>query len=173
MPGSFLPEEDQGYAMAIVQLPPGATLNRTKRVFEEMRAGVEKLDGYEGMMQVAGFSFVGQGENVGMAFIKLKPWDERDITAQEFIQQANGVAFGIRAAQIFVMNLPTVNGLGQFGGFDMYLPDSSGQGRAAPAQALGARLAKASPAPTLTGVRPHPPPPAPPPPAAVDPPPAP
>src|SRR3546814_5317962 len=72
MPGSFLPEEDQGYAMAIVQLPPGATLNRTKRVFEEMRGGIEKLDGYEGMMQVAGFSFVGQGENVGMAFIKLK-----------------------------------------------------------------------------------------------------
>src|SRR3546814_1645168 len=47
MPGSFLPEEDQGYAMAIVQLPPGATLNRTKRVFEEMRGGIEKLDGYE------------------------------------------------------------------------------------------------------------------------------
>src|SRR3546814_4013407 len=82
MPGSFLPEEDQGYAMAIVQLPPGATLNRTMRVFEEMRGGIEQLDGYEGMMQVAGFSFVGQGENVGMAFIKLKPWDEREITAQ-------------------------------------------------------------------------------------------
>src|SRR3546814_235898 len=155
MPGSFLPEEDQGYAMAIVQLPPGATLNRTKRVFEEMRGGIEKLDGYEGMMQVAGFSFVGQGENVGMAFIKLKPWDERDITAQEFIQQANGVAFGIRDAQIFVMNLPTVNGLGQFGGFDMYLQDRSGQGRDALAQAMGALLGKASQDPTLTGVRPN------------------
>src|SRR3546814_12546666 len=88
------------------------------------------------MMQVAGFSFVGQGENVGMAFIKLKTWDERDITAQEFIQQANGVAFGIRDAQIFVMNLPTVNGLGQFGGFDMYLKDRSGPGRAALAPAI-------------------------------------
>src|SRR3546814_404072 len=120
-----------------------------------MRAGVEKLDGYEGMMQVAGFSFVGQGENVGMAFIKLKPWDERDITAQEFIQQANGVAFGIRDAQIFVMNLPTVNGLGQFGGFDMYLQDRSGQGRDALAQAMGALLGKASQDPTLTGVRPN------------------
>src|SRR3546814_13223372 len=106
------------------------------------------------MMQVAGFSFVGLGENVGMAFIKLKPWDERDITAQEFIQQANGVAFGIRDAQIFVMNLPTVNGLGQFGGFDMYLQDRSGQGRDALAQAMGALLGKASPAPTLNGVRP-------------------
>ena len=155
MPGSFLPEEDQGYAMAIVQLPPGATLNRTKRVFEEMREGMEQIDGYEGMMQVAGFSFVGQGENVGMAFIKLKPWGDRDITAQEFIQQANGVAFGIRDAQIFVMNLPTVNGLGQFGGFDMYLQDRSGQGRDALAQAMGALLGKASQDPTLTGVRPN------------------
>src|SRR3546814_8788144 len=106
------------------------------------------------MMQVPGFSFVGQGENVGMAFIKLKPWDERDITAQEFIQQANGVAFGIRDAQIFVMNLPTVNGLGQFGGFDMYLQDRSGQGRDALAQAMGALLGEASQDPTLTGGRP-------------------
>src|SRR3546814_15819934 len=141
--------------MAIVQLPPGATLNRTKRVFEQMRGGMEKLEGYEGMMQVAGFSFVGQGENVGMAFIKLKPWDERDITAQEFIQQANGAAFGIRDAQIFVMNLPTVNGLGQFGGFDMYLQDRRGQGSGAVAQAVGALLGKASQAPTRTGVRPN------------------
>src|SRR3546814_11730364 len=103
-----------------------------------MRGGIEKLDGYEGMMQVAGFSFVGQGENVGIAFIKLKPWDERDITAQEFIQQANGVAFGIRDAQIFVMNLPPVNGLGLFGRFDMYLQDTRGQGRDALSHAMGA-----------------------------------
>src|SRR3546814_6130370 len=79
MPGSFLPEEDQGYAMAIVHLPPGATLNRTKRVFEQMRGGIAKLDGYEGMMQVAGLRFVCQGETVGMAFTKLKPCAERAI----------------------------------------------------------------------------------------------
>src|SRR5690606_31654553 len=74
MPGSFLPEEDQGYALAIVQLPPGATLRRTNAVFEQVRHEVEQLDGFDGMMQVSGFSFVGQGENVGMAFIKLKDW---------------------------------------------------------------------------------------------------
>ncbi len=155
MPGSFLPEEDQGYALAIVQLPPGATLQRTQRVFEQVRGTLEKQDGYEGMMQVAGFSFVGQGENVGMAFVKLKPWDERKITATEFIQKANGALFGIRDAQIFVINLPTVNGLGQFGGFDMYLQDRSGQGRAALGQALGQLLGKASQNPALTGVRPN------------------
>jgi multidrug efflux pump len=155
MPGSFLPEEDQGYALAIVQLPPGATLRRTDAVFEEMRGQVEKIDGFEGMMQVAGFSFVGQGENVGMAFIKLKPWSERKATASEFIQKANMALFGIRDAQIFVMNLPTVNGLGAFGGFDMYLQDRSGAGRGALAQAMGTLLGKAGQNPVLTGVRPN------------------
>ncbi len=155
MPGSFLPEEDQGYALAIVQLPPGATLKRTERVFEQVRGTLEKMDGYEGMMQVAGFSFVGQGENVGMAFVKLKPWDERDITATEFIQQANGALYGIRDAQIFVINMPTVSGLGAFGGFDMYLQDRGGNGREALAQAMGTLLGKASQDPALTAVRPN------------------
>lgn len=155
MPGSFLPEEDQGYALAVVQLPPGATLRRTEAVFEQVRQQVNKIDGYEGMMQVAGFSFIGQGENVGMAFIKLKPWDERKTTATEFIQQANMRLFPIRDAQIFVINLPTVNGLGAFGGFDMYLQDRSGQGREALQQAMGTLLAKAAQDKTLVGVRPN------------------
>ncbi len=155
MPGSFLPEEDQGYALAIVQLPPGATLRRTDAVFDQVRAAVEKQEGFAGMMQVAGFSFVGQGENVGMAFIKLKDWSERKVSATQFIQKANMALFPIRDAQIFVLNLPTVNGLGQFGGFDMYLQDRSGQGRPALAQALGTLMASASQDKTLVGVRPN------------------
>ena len=155
MPGSFLPEEDQGYAMAIVQLPPGATLQRTQAVFDQVRGSLEQLDGYESMMQVAGFSFVGSGENVGMAFIKLKPWDERDLTAPEFIQQANGALFGIKDASIFVVNLPTVQGLGQFGGFDMWLQDRSGQGQAALTAARNQLLGAAAQNPALVGVRPN------------------
>ncbi|GGZ64758.1 multidrug efflux RND transporter permease subunit [Lysobacter xinjiangensis] len=155
MPGSFLPEEDQGYALAIVQLPPGATLNRTQRVFEDVRATLEKQPGYEGMMQVAGFSFVGQGENVGMAFIKLKPWDEREVDAPTFIQNANMQLAGIRDAQIFVINLPTVQGLGAFGGFDMYLQDRSGAGREALTNARNMLLGKAAQNPALMGVRPN------------------
>ena len=155
MPGSFLPDEDQGYAMAIVQLPPGATLPRTQKVFEEMRGRLEQLDGYQSMMQVAGFSFVGQGENVGMAFIALKPWDERKATAPEFIQQANGALYGIKDAQIFVLNLPTVQGLGAFGGFDMWLQDRSGQGQAALTQARNQLLGAAGQNPALVGVRPN------------------
>ncbi|TWI06058.1 multidrug efflux pump [Luteimonas cucumeris] len=155
MPGSFLPEEDQGYALAIVQLPPGATLQRTTRVFEQVRGTLEKQPGYEGMMQVAGFSFVGQGENVGMAFIKLKDWGDRDVTATEFIQNANGALYGIRDAQIFVINLPTVSGLGAFGGFDMYLQDRSGLGREALTNARNMLLGNANKNPALTGVRPN------------------
>ena len=155
MPGSFLPEEDQGYAMAIVQLPPGASLQRTQRVFDDMRGRLQGIDGYQSMMQVAGFSFVGQGENVGMAFIRLKPWEDRDLTAPEFIQQANQRFYGIKGAQIFVVNLPTIQGLGQFGGFDMWLQDRTGQGQAALTQARNMLLGQAGQNPALVGVRPN------------------
>ncbi|MFT4179407.1 MAG: efflux RND transporter permease subunit [Thermomonas sp.] len=155
MPGSFLPEEDQGYALAIVQLPPGSTLQRTQKVFEQVRGALEQQEGFEGMMQIAGFSFVGQGENVGMAFVKLKPWSERKVTAPEFIQKANGALYGIRDAQIFVINLPTVQGLGQFGGFDMYLQARAGQERAELNQAMGQLLGAAGANTALTAVRPN------------------
>jgi len=155
MPGSFLPEEDQGYALAIVQLPPGSTKGQTNEVFAQMRGILEKQDGYEGMLQVAGFSFVGSGENVGMGFIRLKPWEERKFTAPEFIQNMNGAFYGIKEAQIFVVNLPTVQGLGQFGGFDMWLQDRSGAGEAALLAARNTLLGKAAQDKTLVGVRPN------------------
>ena len=156
LPSSFVPEEDQGYAMAIVQLPPGATLQRTQAVFEDVRATLEQLPGYESMMQVAGFSFVGQGENVGMAFIKLTDWAEREGTVNDFLQEANGALYGIRDAQIFVVNLPTIQGLGQFGGFDMYLQDRAGAGREALQAARNQLLGAAAQQPDLLqGVRPN------------------
>jgi multidrug efflux pump len=155
LPGSFLPEEDQGYALAIVQLPPGATFQRTAAVMDQVQATLEKQDGFDGMMRIIGFSFVGQGENVGMAFVRLKPWDERDPTAAEFIQKSNGALHSIRDATIFVVNLPTVRGLSQFGGFDMYLQDRTGQGRSALAEARNALLAASAKDPTLTAVRPN------------------
>ncbi|HBC50465.1 MAG TPA: hydrophobe/amphiphile efflux-1 family RND transporter, partial [Stenotrophomonas maltophilia] len=156
MPGSFLPEEDQGYALAIVQLPPGSTKGQTNEVFAQMRGILEKQDGYEGMLQVAGFSFVGSGENVGMGFIRLKPWEERKFTAPEFIQNMNGAFYGIKEAQIFVVNLPTVQGLGQFGGFDMWLQDRSGAGYEQLTQARNILLGQAAQKPDhLVGVRPN------------------
>jgi len=156
LPGSFVPEEDQGYALVIVQLPPGASLQRTQAVLEDVRATLGGIEGFESMMQIAGFSFVGQGENVGMAFVKLRHWDERDVTVDEFIQRANQALFGIKEAMIFVVNLPTIQGLGQFGGFDMYLQDRAGLGREVLGQARDMLVASAAQRPDiLSNVRPN------------------
>ncbi len=128
LPTGFLPEEDQGYAMAIVQLPPGSTMERNQAVMAEIRETLGTNEAYQSMMQISGFSFLGIGENVGMAFIKLKDWKERDATATQFIQEANKAVASIKGAQVFVVNLPTVQGLGQFGGFNLFLQDRAGLG---------------------------------------------
>ncbi|WP_312369303.1 multidrug efflux RND transporter permease subunit [Stenotrophomonas sp.] len=155
LPGSFLPEEDQGYALAIVQLPPGATKGRTSAVFDQMLGMLQKDDSFEGMMQITGFSFLGAGENVGMAFVRLKDWADRNETAPEFIQKMNKQAYGIKDAQIFFVNLPTVQGLGQFGGFDMWLQDRAGAGQDALMNARNTLLGAASQDQSLVGVRPN------------------
>ena len=162
LPGSFLPDEDQGYAMAIVQLPPGATKERTQAVMRQMYRVLSRDNAMEGLLQVTGFSFQGSGENAGMAFIKLKDWSQRDVGAVQFIRNANmQLHQQIRDAQIFIVNVPTVSGLGQFGGFDMFLEDRGGSGRPALDQAIGTLLAKAGEDKVLTAVHPNALPPAP------------
>ncbi|MFI4968655.1 MAG: efflux RND transporter permease subunit [Lysobacterales bacterium] len=156
LPGSFVPEEDQGYLLAIVQLPPGATIARTNQVMEQVRAIGRKNPAVEGVVTVSGFSFVGQGENVGMAFYRLKPWDTRSTKSDALAQQLNGANFmAIKDAQVFVLNLPTIPGLSQFGGFDMYLQDRSGAGHDALIAARNQLLGAAAKSPVLAGVRPN------------------
>ncbi|HSX58611.1 MAG TPA: multidrug efflux RND transporter permease subunit [Tahibacter sp.] len=157
MPGSFVPEEDQGYTLAIVQLPAGASLKRTTKAMEQVSDILSKNDAVEAVLQVSGFSFIGQADNVGMAFIRLKPWDERKTNAMTFIQQANGALFaGLKDAQAFVVNLPTIQGLGAFGGFDMYLQDRAGGGHEALVAAQNTVLGKAAEKKDLLqGVRPN------------------
>ncbi|GAB2575883.1 multidrug efflux RND transporter permease subunit [Dyella jejuensis] len=158
LPTSFVPSEDQGFALAIVGLPPGATLQRSQQVMAEIRDTLAKSplkNDYEGIFQISGFSFIGQSESTGMAFIRLTDWSKRSITADDFILKANGVLHGVRDAQIFVVNLPTIRGLSQFGGIDMYLQARAGQSRAQLAQAMGMLLGKASKNPTLFGIRPN------------------
>ena len=94
------------------------------QVSQTIRANPE----VEGVFAISGFSFVGSAENVGMAFIRFKPWDERKATAMELIQKIQGQLFQGVDAMAFVVNLPTIRGLGQFGGFDLYLQDRSGAG---------------------------------------------
>ncbi|MEO8858662.1 MAG: efflux RND transporter permease subunit, partial [Burkholderiaceae bacterium] len=155
LPGSFLPEEDQGYAMAVIQLPPGATKQRTDAVMTQMYDVLKQDPAVDGAMQVTGFSFIGSGESAGMAFIKLKDWSKRNETVVEFIHRMNGAVHQIRDAKVFLVNIPTVQGLGQFGGFDMYLQDRGGAGRAALTEARNTLVNKAGQDKSLTGVRPN------------------
>ncbi len=156
LPSSFLPDEDQGFALAIVQLPSGATKPRTNETFAQMRQVLSKEPAVEGLLQVTGFSFLGSGENVGMGFIRLKPWEERDVTAEQLIAKLNGEFQSIKGAQIFVANLPTVQGLGQFGGFDMWLQARAGQNQEELLKARNIVLGKAAErTDVMTAVRPN------------------
>jgi multidrug efflux pump len=155
MPTSFVPSEDQGFALAIVSLPPGATVKRTEQVMAQIRHIILKDKAVEGVFQISGFSFVGSGENTGMSFIRLKDWSKRDITAEQFIRKANGELHGISDAQIFVVNLPTIRGLSQFGGIDMFLQARAGQDREALTQARNTLLGAAAKSPALAAVRPN------------------
>ncbi len=158
LPSSFLPDEDQGYALAIVQLPPGATIDRTVGVLNQVKNIIVKNPAVDGMMEIAGFSFVGSGENVGMGFVRLKPWSDRTRNSEQigpFMQWANKALYGIKDAQIFVVNLPTIRGLSQFGGFDMELEDRAGLGHQKLLEAQSLLLQKAAQNPALAGVRPN------------------
>ncbi|CAN7501227.1 efflux RND transporter permease subunit [Caballeronia sp. LjRoot31] len=158
LPTSFVPDEDQGFVLALINLPPGSTLESTDHVMTEVR---DKLSNSPfskeivGIFQPEGFSFVGTSENVGMSFIKLADWDKRDDTAMTLIPKINQTLHGISDAQIFAVNLPTIRGLSQFGGIDMYLQAREGQSRAELGQATGTLLAGAAKSPVLFGIRPN------------------
>ncbi|QDE40415.1 multidrug efflux RND transporter permease subunit [Luteibacter pinisoli] len=155
LPTSFVPDEDQGYALAIVQLPPGASLERTQKAQEDIRAVILKDAAVDGVFQISGFSFLGQGENVGMDFIRLKDWSDRDVTATQFIGAMNGKLQSVTNATIFVVNLPTIRGLSQFGGIDMYLQARAGQSRDELTQARNQLLGAAAQDKRLVGIRPN------------------
>ncbi|TAN03962.1 MAG: multidrug efflux RND transporter permease subunit [Rhodanobacteraceae bacterium] len=131
LPSSFVPEEDQGEVLATIQLPPGSTASRTLAVMKQVEAIVRKSPAVQNIFDIGGFSFVGNGENVGMAFIHLKDWSDRSQTANQLIEEFNKQFAKIRDAQVFALNRPVIRGLGQFAGFDFELEDRGGLGHAA------------------------------------------
>jgi len=158
LPSSFLPEEDQGYVLAIVQLPPGASMERTGGVLRQMETILQQNPAVDKVFDVAGFSFVGQGENVGLGFIRLRDWGDRraaDEQLNAFIQWANGALQVVKGARMFVINLPTIRGLGRFGGFDFRLEDRAGLGHEQLLAARNILLGQAGGNPLLYGVRPN------------------
>ncbi|MBS0571100.1 MAG: multidrug efflux RND transporter permease subunit [Proteobacteria bacterium] len=157
LPSSFVPDEDQGYALTIVSLPAGATIARTNAVMDQVSEIIRSNPEVERVFALSGFSFVGSGENVGMAFIGFKPWGERKANVTELIPRIQGQLFGqVKDAMVFVANLPTIRGLGRFGGFDLFLQDRTGQGHEALMNARNMLLGAAASHPdTLVGVRPN------------------
>ena len=138
VPTGFLPEEDQGVVPMILTLPPGASLQRTTAVQHKIYDIVKKDPAVFGMFSIGGFSFAGMGENVGMSFMQLKPYDERSATAFDVIARVQAeLNKQVPEAQIRVINLPTVQGLAQYTGADFYLEDQGNQGHAALMQAMG------------------------------------
>ncbi|CAM8677756.1 efflux RND transporter permease subunit [Leclercia sp. M-A074-M] len=133
LPTSFLPEEDQGVFMTMVQLPAGATQSRTQKVLDQVEhyyLNNEKAN-VESVFTVNGFSFSGQGQNAGVAFISLKPWEERPGAANSvgaIVSRATRAFSQIKDGLVFPFNLPAIIELGTATGFDFELIDQANLG---------------------------------------------
>lgn len=133
IPSSFLPTEDQGVLMSMVNLPPGATVEKTSSVLDKLSNYFLKneSDNVESVMTVTGFSFAGSGQNAGMGFIKLKDWSLRtdaEQHADNLVNRSYMPLMGIREGLAYAFNLPAIPELGVASGFDMYLQDNAGHG---------------------------------------------
>ena len=158
LPGSFLPEEDQGYFINVVQLPPGATRERTLEVLSTVEQHYLAQKEVQHVIGVAGFSFFGRGQNAAIAFVRLKGWDERpdkDSSASALVRKANMAFFRVKQAMIFAINVPPIPELAAVGGFDMRLQDRGGLGREKLLEARNMALGLAAQNPGLQGVRPE------------------
>jgi multidrug efflux pump len=158
MPNSFLPNEDQGYVIANIQLPPGATLERTSEVMRTAENFIMKQPEVANMVSVLGFSFSGAGQNMALAFIPLKDWDERkgaDSNAGAVANRIIGGLSGVRDAFIFALSPPPIPELGRGTGFSFRLQDRGGNGHNALLAARNQLLGMASQSKILAGVRPE------------------
>ncbi len=144
LPSAFLPEEDQGYFMASIQLPADATAERTLDIVKRYEEHVAQRPGIASSISVLGFSFAGSGPNAAMAFTTLKDWDQRDgATAGEEVSLAQKAMEHAPEGAIMVLQPPAIDELGTSSGFTMYLQDRTGQGHAALKSATDQLLALA------------------------------
>ena len=157
LPTSFLPNEDQGTMLVNVQLPPGATQERTRAVMQQVEGFMLKQPEVQSIVSVLGFSFSGQGQNAALAFVTLKDWSERHAagsSAQDVAGRAFGGLSGIRDAFIFPLSPPPIPELGSSSGFSFRLQDRAGLGREALVAARNQLLGMAAKSKIITQVRP-------------------
>ncbi len=158
LPNGFLPEEDQGYLINLIQLPSGATQERTLAVLKQLEDTYMAQPEVSKVITVAGFSFLGKGQDAGIAFVRLKEWDERlaqGSDAKSLAMRANMAFFKIKSAMMFAINPPAIPELAAVGGFDFRLMDIGAVGREKLLEARNMVLGMASQHPALAGVRPE------------------
>ncbi|MBA1144300.1 efflux RND transporter permease subunit [Mesorhizobium neociceri] len=160
LPSSFLPEEDQGILITSVQLPVGATQDRTERVLKQVTDHYlnDEKDAVAGVFTASGFGFGGAGQNVGIAFVPLKEFSQRSspaLAAQAVAGRAMGAFRKIRDAQVFALAPPAIQGFGNTNGFDFYLQDVNGAGHDALIQTRNQLLGLAAQSKLLTATRPN------------------
>ncbi len=160
MPTAYLPDEDQGVLFVMAMLPANSTLEQTESVLDRVQKHflTDDKDAVESIMTIAGYSFSGSGQNVGMGFVKLKDWDLRlqpNLKAEAVAGRAMGAFSQIRNAMVFAFPPPAVIELGQAKGFDFQLQDRGGLGHAGLMNARNQLLGMAMQDPRLTRVRPN------------------
>ena len=155
VPSAFVPPEDQGMIMILVQAPPGASLGYTSGILHQVLAVVDRQPEVEGGFAVAGFSLAGGGSNSGMAFIQLKPYGQRvgpQNSAQALVARLRGPLFMIPGAMVQAFLPPTIRGLGNFGGFQFEVLDKSGASEQKLYQATQALVRAGNANPGLTSL---------------------
>ncbi|SUI87043.1 efflux RND transporter permease subunit [Shewanella baltica] len=158
MPTAFLPDEDQGILFTQAILPTNSTQESTLKVLEKVSDHFMAEEGVRSVFSVAGFSFAGQGQNMGIAFVGLKDWSEREapgMDVKSIAGRAMGVFGQMKDALVFAFVPPAVIELGTANGFDMYLQDKNGQGHEKLVAARNQLLGMAAQNPNLVGVRPN------------------
>lgn len=140
-PTSYIPEEDMGYFMASVQLPTGASLERTDRMVSQVSGIIKDMPEVEDVIEMSGFSFMagGSGSNLGSMFVTLKPWKERkgkDHSVEAVIDRINRQCAGLQEGIVFAINPPAIPGLGATSGLSMQLLDINSKGASQMSAAL-------------------------------------
>jgi multidrug efflux pump len=155
LPSSFLPVEDQGYTITDIQLPPGASQNRTIKVVEQIEAHNASEPGVGDSTIILGFSFSGNGQNAALAFTTLKNWSQRgsEDSAMSIADRANAALGAIKDAVVYAVLPPPIDGLGTSSGFEFRLQDRGGVGHAALMQARDELLKTTEKSPILANVR--------------------
>lgn len=130
LPSGFIPNEDQGMFYAIIQTPPGSSLERTNQVAERLQKIAEGIDGVESVSSLAGYEILteGTGSNSGTCLINLKSWEDRKHSVEEIIKELEGKSKDITGASIEFFQPPAVPGYGAAGGFELRLLDKLGSG---------------------------------------------